>query len=784
VSLSRSWLRRLPSVSDRWVLVGLLVVHLLIVFARLGPLLRHPTEYLFVPGGDGLKTYYALLYYVQTDHGMHFSGLNYPHGELLTFTDGFPLLAWLLQCWHSWFGLSPAGVVGAFNLTIILASLPTSPLVYTLLRRALVGRWFAVAATVAIVFLSPQFQRLNGHFTLALPLVVPLLWYLQIRLTEALTQASRLRWLLIYAATAFLLALIHPYYLLHALLLPAATAVVLAVQRVGRRGAGWWHMPAWLLGLGLTPVVLFQVWISLLDTIKDRPTNPYGFFVYHSNFASIFGPPTEPFAAVFKFIFHTDEPISEGIAYIGLPVVLGMLLLVLRVAWHLLHRRPKWVLRPALPGTLPATVWAAVLILFFAMGWPFVFPGFEGLLDLLPALKQFRSLGRFAWIFYYIMAVVAVVQYWQLYRLLRQRGAHRVARLLLAGVLVVWGFEAKYQYEAEMHQFPDNRVASEFIGEGGNYAEFLAQAGVYADHFQAVLPLPYYSVGSEKFAIEGSGTSVYEGFKAALSIKRPLAAVMMSRSSTEHSLRLLELFSSDLTPKSLPGQLPSQQPFLVVASRLDSLRPAEKNLLRRGAKLLAETNQVRLYELPLSAFATTRPAEERARFAATQAQLLHEGPLWRTTPGPAIIWRTFADHAAPTGVSFTQPGAASGDKGTVPMYEGPLPGATDSTTYELSVWAYAKTTDWLPYVSFRQLDAGGQEVERREESLKGSSEIHGDWVRYSMEFKLKAPGNHIVVEGGGDDFVFDDLLIRPIATNVYWLDARQQPVLNGFPLAP
>lgn len=771
-------------VSDRLLLVGLLLAHLLIVWVRLGPLLRHPSEYLFVPGGDGLKMYYALLYYVQADHGMHFSGMNYPHGELLMYADGFPLLAWVLQLWRGWFGLSPEGVIAAFNSTIILASLPTSPLVYTLLRRGRVSQGFAVAATLAIVFLSPQFQRLNGHFTLALPFVVPLLWYEQIRLTEAVTRNHRLLWLLVYAGTGFLVALIHPYYLLHALLLPVATAVVMFVQRLGRRQLKWWKLPAWLLALGLAPTVLMQGWLAVLDTITDRSVNPYGFFVYRTNFASVFGPPTEPFASVFKFIFRTEEPISEGIAYVGLPVVLGIVLLLLRAGWHLMHRKPGWLLRPALPGSLPSTMWAAVLILFFAMGWPFVFPGFEGLLEIVPALKQFRSLGRFAWIFYYIMAVVAAVQYWQLYRLLRQRGAHRVGQLLLGAVLLVWGVEAKYQYEAEMRQFPDNRVAAAFIGEGGNYAELLAQAGVYADRFQAVLPLPYYSVGSEKFGLEGTGISVYEGFKAALSVQRPLAAIMMARTSVEQSMRLLELFSSDLTPKTWLKQLPSQQPLLVVASRLDSLRPAEKALLRRGAKLLTQTNLVSLYELPLTAFATTRPAEERARFAAIQPQLLREGSMWRTAAGPAIVWRTFTNSKTPKQVSFTQPGAAYSRKGTVSLYQGPLAGATDSTTYELSVWAYAKTSEWLPSVSFRQLDANGQEVERHDQSMKESTEIHGDWVHFSLEFKLKDPANHVVVEASGDDLVMDDLLIRPLSTTVYWLDSQQQPVLNGFPLAP
>ena len=228
MSFFRAFWRRHP---ERLVIVALLLLHLLVLFARVGPMLLSPGAYLFVPGGDGLKTYFSIVYYVLYDHGLQFTGMHYPYGEQFIYTDGFPLLAWLLKGWKALFGISPAGIVAALNITVLLASLPATPLVYSLLRRSNVGRWFSGAATLCIVFLSPQFHRISGHLTLALPFVVPLLWYLQVRLNEATTSQGRARWLCWYALTTVLLALIHPYYLLHALLLPAATAVVMALQQ-------------------------------------------------------------------------------------------------------------------------------------------------------------------------------------------------------------------------------------------------------------------------------------------------------------------------------------------------------------------------------------------------------------------------------------------------------------------------------------------------------------------------------------------------------------------------
>ncbi len=761
----------------------LLLLHLAVLLARVGPVLRQPGAYLFVPGGDGLKTYFSLLYYVLYDHGLQFTGMHYPYGEQFIYTDGFPLLAWALKAWKSLFGISPAGIVGALNVTVLLASVPATPLVYALLRRSGVGRWFGAGATLAIVFLSPQFHRIEGHLTLALPFVVPLLWYLQVRLTEAPTARARGRWLLGYALTTVLLALIHPYYLLHALLLPFATAGVMALQQL-RRQRGWWRLPLWLVGAGLLPLLAFRAVTLLLDPVTDRPVNPYGLLAYHANAASVFGPSTQPFASVFQFMFGTEAPIYEGLAYVGLPVIVALIIAAVRALGYLRRGRFGLIGRPVLPATLRATVWAVVPILLFSMAWPFIFKPFAHLPDLLPGLKQFRSLGRFAWLFYYVIAVWAAVQYWQLYRLLRQHGLARLGVTLLGAVLLVWGLEAKYQLEALTGPSIKNRIAEDFLGRREGYANVLAGAGHYATRYQAILPLPYFSLGSEKFGLEPSFTSGVESFRAALHLHLPLAATMMSRTGTEQTLRLLQLFSSDLTPKSLPATFPDQRPLLVVASAVDSLRPAERALLRRGARLLTTYHNVKLYELPLSAFATQRPQQEAAWFGAHQAELLKEGPLWRSPAGAGIVWQSFAAEHARGDVSFTQPGAAHAKKGPLSIFNAPLPGAapTDTATYELSLWAYAKTTDWLPAFTYQQFTADGQQVEQVNESLNRSTEISGDWVRYSTVIHLRNPANRISVQIDGDDIIVDDLLIRPRGTRVYWLDAQGQLVLNGFPL--
>ena len=46
--------------------------------------------------------------------------------------------------------------------------------------------------------------------------------------------------------------------------------------------------------------------------------------------------------------------------------------------------------------------WAAFVLLVFAHGIPFTINGFAFLLDYAGPIRQFRSVGRFAWVFYYV----------------------------------------------------------------------------------------------------------------------------------------------------------------------------------------------------------------------------------------------------------------------------------------------------------------------------------------------------------------------------------------------
>src|SRR4051812_8595675 len=54
---------------------------------------RHPGHSMITIVGDGAKNYYTYLYEVLYGKGIWFTGMNYPYGEHLVYTDAQPLIA-------------------------------------------------------------------------------------------------------------------------------------------------------------------------------------------------------------------------------------------------------------------------------------------------------------------------------------------------------------------------------------------------------------------------------------------------------------------------------------------------------------------------------------------------------------------------------------------------------------------------------------------------------------------------------------------------------------------
>jgi hypothetical protein len=742
--------------------IVLVVVALFLLKAAFKDVFLRPGSYLFSSGGDGLKNNYTYLYHVLHGHGTHFKGMMHPYGDHVVYSDGQPLLSIILAYLRE-LGLPlPNSGLGFLN-GFMLAAIPLSALLlYRILRANLVPAWPAVIGALLISFMSPQLERILGHYGLSYGFIIPLYWYLLIKAFAS--PKSQSWWLLaIYVVVAFLAGLLHPYWVTMAALLALAYGLVALLQH-NRASFYSKGLAVRVMVAGLLSVGVFQLFMLLTDNIPDRPASPWGFLFYRASFASIFYPVLEPLRSFWKTALKAEtSEIWEGWAYVGLIGLVALLLTVIRVVQYLIRLRPRLILKPVLPLPLRIGLYAGILCALFGSGVPFIW-GLAELLEYMKPLKQFRSIGRFAWVFYYTYTVYVVFYFNLLFRYLRNRRAGRFALSLAVLLIVIWGWEGRNATAQFAKRVSGLEITQDFMQPQDSYMAHLGWNHPITN-YQAIIPMPFYLIGSEVQQL-GGGSSEYESMRTSIETGLPLVSASMSRASRSRSAAVLQLFSDDVIPKEVLKDLPNQKPFLLLVTP-HPLSKAEHNLIRK-ARLLVTDKRASLYELPLSALNA-----EPARKAALNA-------LAAYVPRPDVVrvqsWPHPSGHA-PLG----NPSVAG--SGSLVLWNGTVPQAQDTTTYEASVWVRSVGMESLPVLHLRELDGTtGQEVRNQEILVARAVDVYHGWLRSTLTTRLQHPNNRLEVYIDGEKFEVADVLVRPAYADVYETLASGRPCKNNLPL--
>ncbi|TGE15653.1 hypothetical protein [Hymenobacter elongatus] len=736
--------------------------------------LAHPDNYFFVAGGDGLQSYYATAYYAFHDSGDHFSGMNYPFGENFNYPNLQPLIAWSINVLQR-LGIPAAEhTVGITNLVALTSLLLTPLVLYAILRRTRMSVVYAAVLALIIGFLSPQIMRLGDHMSLSYGCFVPMLWYCIIRMQEAPRQW---RWYVLFVVGSLLMGLVMLYFLACGCFFLLGHALVLAVRRNRPLDLIWRMTVAALL-----PLVLFRGWLWLTDLARDRPPNPYGFLVYMSTPRGVFTPYLEPFHSLWQAVFPTEEITFESMSYVGLVGTGVFVASALLLLWRLWQRRrtPGRMRGRSLPHHLHTGLWASALLLLFSFAVPFTFPGFESLIDYLGPIKQFRALGRFAWPFYYALSVYAAYYLYRLLRYQRQRHVPMLALPWLPLLLLLWAAEAWINVSSKAKAAEQGAGAQAFMDPENSPVQQLTWANRRPSDFQAIMPLPYMNKGSDRIDLSGSANSIYHAHKLSLAMGLPELATYVSRPSLEHMLRHVQLLSSSLIEKPLLRQFPSDKPILLVVAP-DALTPEEQRLVSI-AKPLLQAEGVSLYELPIAALAATTLEQERTKAAALLPTLPKRAGNSYASTDRGVVRNSFDD--SPDRRGRSAPGALYQPLETISiLYDGPLPTPSDTSRYEASIWIHGKMDYGYGYMRVRQYSNGNTVAENTSDG-RLTTEIAGDWVRMRVLFRPQPGVNRVEVQYGSRDLLADDFVLRPLNTDVYWFDAQNHPVLNGYQLVP
>ncbi len=738
-------------------LIAILGVGLLILVAIFGKVIVNPNSYLFSSSGDAVKSYYNFSYYLKYDEGIAHEGINYPYGDHLQYINSHPLYVQVIKGLDRIYPLADKGV-GILNLSMIFSLLFAIPFIYLVLRKFSLPPWYAAVVSLIILFMSPQVDRLGGHFEMVYAFFIPLFWYLLICWHEATKKAW---WTLLLLITALVGGFTSAYYAAFLAIFPMA---IFLVQLWNHRQnlKGYLAEGAHLLLIAILPLLLVRGLAGITDWVDDRPDNPWGFFIFHSNLFSIFLPPGSTLQELSRGIFDISYK-WEGRAYVGLPATLLALSFLLTLILQLAGRK-----RPAAKSYFPNRdlnlyLAASVIVLIFSMCIPFKW-GLGFLTNILPPLKQFRCLGRFSWIFYYVFTVFTATYLYYLYRIARKKGYGTPALALLLIILAYWGIESASMIRSSTKRiFNKNDILST---SGGDVQAILGEAGKNAEEFQGIFFLPFANTCGDKLQFEKGLGAFSEAMRCSDQTGIPIIQSFSPRLSYAHAMSSIQLLADSSIYKQRVQDMNDRDILLVIAPQ--ELNNRESDLLAR-AEVFWTGSRFSLATLPVQAF------NQGWDSWITMADTLEEN-----LDPDQVIYQDFEDISSER--SFTGKGSLYLKKGSVELFNEKLYERFSDSVLELSFWLYLDhRTDNMPTPELWQWDKDNKLIHKEKINSREIHNVDGMWVRISKEFAPE-PGTTYQLTIRGKYITVDDLLVKSKDSRVMIRHKNGDHLLDNFRL--
>lgn len=525
------------------------------------PMLLNPNAYLTVGDGDGIKAFYVYASHIKNSVDYNeFMGMNYPYSQTHIFTDGQTVIAILFKFLSQWFPFFNTHSMGIYNVLMLMSYPLCAFMLAAIIKRLNMPLVFTVAASVAITLLSPQYFRLFGHPTLSYVCIVPLMWWLLIKYNES---GKKLKWSLAIACNAMFWFAVHPYFIMLWVFFAMAYFVVAWLQQKHKMQYAKQQLPYLFLQTAL-PLAITRLYVKLYDLHQYRSESPYGFWEYYAEWNSVFIPNHGIHAGWFKqLLFPNGTQSWEGQAYIGFGAVLVVVYSIFKVVRYIAKRKTKLILHPVLPPVLKTAVLAAIPVLWFSMCLPFQL-GLHSLVEHTSFLKQFRSLGRFAWVFYYIISVYAVYIIYLLYRNLHFKkiawAAYTVVVLYFA-VHIAEALPYHNEGKSKIHESP-NYFNKKYLP--GYYKELVSEVEKIRDSYQCFIMLPFYHIGSENYSKEFTPQAIQQSMVLSYWTNMPMLNSSAARSPILEAKNIMQFFSPASFQKEIEKDLPDKKDFLLV----------------------------------------------------------------------------------------------------------------------------------------------------------------------------------------------------------------------------
>ncbi|HET6556474.1 MAG TPA: hypothetical protein VFG54_04110 [Prolixibacteraceae bacterium] len=723
-----------------------LVLSFSVVYLFFGPLMKDPNQVYFSPHGDGLKSYAAAIYHVYHDSTLFRANIqNYPYGEMAFFAASQPMISIRIKM------MSNVGIdvrpyfVGIANLGMLLSIVVAAIFLYLLFTEFQVAWWFAAIASVGIAMLSPQIGRLGGHFSVVHLMWLPMLMWLLLRFDRHKS------WMysILIGLTTFLAAGMHMYFFaLFGFLFLFYWIYVLV----------WGNMKVkeykWVLHVFIQliiPLILVQILTGFNDTVTDRTTHPWGLFVFRAYFESVFLPLGRPYAGILQTLKVKQDFEWEAYAFIGLVALIGIAVGIIYTIIGIVKGRAWWKVGDS--NLLTAFLWASVASLLLSFSIPFNW-GLKSMLEYLGPIQQLRALARFSWLFYYVINVLVFIG---IYRLWKRGIFMKVIAVASLAFLLYDGYLNIRVYAPQLN----NRIP-ELEDASNSTPENAWVSLINPNDYQAILPLPYFHVGSENVWLESKCESMRQSVIVSLKSGLPSMGVSLSRTSISQSYKSLELISTPVGPYRVKSDLPNSKPILVMVDNCNNLTPNERNIVEHSTQVW-QGPKFAFYSLPVARLDTI----------ALKGQKAYESEMRPIYEGTADSMKVF--HYDGFELSKTDKAFAGEGAFTAPIarwshpVEKKITNGLPGDSCELTFWVKGYETDLLARSIFEFVQKDGDEVKeyKYDQFQHYFVSFKNDWMRIRIPFVLKSANDLVLLAIMNEEMkdfqlVLDDVVIRKL----------------------
>lgn len=706
----------------------------------LGEVVLHPNSFIIMNNTDGRQILFNTYFHTVYGRGLTLSNQLFPNFDVLFMTDAQASVSVLLNTLHQW-GLPVAGYVVGITNGLILYSIPLAALyVYGAARLLGIRAWLSAWGAFFIIALSPQWLRVVcGHAGLAYLIYIPALMYSVLYWASPKQHAS---W--VFVGTLCLVIFIgfnNGYMLLSGLAFLGLFSVVHLIQ------TRQWRNKLVLYPLGL--VLIAGIGLGLIkkisDPVHDRETAPYGFLVYHAIPESVLLPAHGMMLETLNTLLPipVEQGQEEGAAYVGLFTLFVLMATTIYFIVRLIRKRK---IKLSANKALNSLLLTAFLLLFYAMALPFRW-GMEHLLDVFPFIKQFRSPGRFAWLFYYVFTVYALYRF-ELWR--RSTGS---SKLILTALMIL--FTLGYVLDIQGLQTWNMR----YIHAGGytrNYflpsaekQQALQRLGIDTVHTAAMLGLPLNCAWNSKFE---RGDEAYDITQRMVELSCasgiPWLTAKLSRASTFNTLHSGQWVANPIIERESLPAWPKGKTLLLVHQKNYTPTEGENYLQQEGELIFSDSlfdyyrvainENLHLYrELLLAHFDEKEAAQSNA--------LLADMAQHRVQFGLINEW------------FYNQRGQETKLLETTIH---PLPG---DSLMEFSVWTRIdNSNENMPGLILKVLNQAGETEAEHRFNVHSAIDYQYGQLRYVCSFPVSPTQKtiQVTIEPGGP-FAFTRWLIRP-----------------------